>query len=262
MKKITSKDGTVIAYNNTGKGPALILVDGAMCNSKFGPMPKLVPLLSKYFTVICFDRRGRSDSTDNLPYTPEHEIEDIEALVNEVNSKVCLFGMSSGAILSIMTAAKNSQVEKIALYEPPFETDEISTPRDSAAQYSEIKSLLMADNPNGAVKYFLKEIVHMPSFFISVFRLLPMWKNMVANVSSLPYDLEISKSFTVQKLSSLSVSTPSLIIYGGKSPEILQRASKAVSESIPGSKTRVLKGQTHNVSMKVLAPVLIDFFNA
>jgi pimeloyl-ACP methyl ester carboxylesterase len=259
MNKVISKDGTIIAYNKIGNGPALILVDGAMCNSTFGPMPKLIPLLSKNFTVICYDRRGRGISTDNMPYSPEREIEDIEALINTVNGSVYLFGMSSGALLSLMTAANNLHIEKIALYEPPFEPDDNKSTHDSKDHFAEIKDLLKSDNQNGAVKYFMREIVRMPSFVITIMSLLPMWKKMIANVNSLPYDLEITKTFTLQNLKSQTISTPAIVIYGGKSPQKLQSAAKAASDRITNSKIRILEGQTHNVSMKILAPVLMDF---
>jgi hypothetical protein len=43
--KVTSPDGTRIAYSVIGQGPALVLVDGALCNRWFGPMPTLAPRL-------------------------------------------------------------------------------------------------------------------------------------------------------------------------------------------------------------------------
>lgn len=71
MDKVISKDGTPIAYEKSGEGPALILVDGALCSRKFGPMPRLAPLLAKRFTVFTYDRRGRGDSGDTPPYAKQ-----------------------------------------------------------------------------------------------------------------------------------------------------------------------------------------------
>src|SRR5438552_2801448 len=83
MKQVISKDGTVIAYERSGSGPALILVDGALCSRAFGPMPKLAPLLARHFTVYMYDRRGRGESGDTQPYSKEREVEDIAALLRE-----------------------------------------------------------------------------------------------------------------------------------------------------------------------------------
>lgn len=84
MPKVTSKDGTQIAYDRQGQGPAVILVDGALCYRSFGPMPGLAKLLEGNFTVYPYDRRGRGDSGDNRDTQPqaiEREVDDIEALI-------------------------------------------------------------------------------------------------------------------------------------------------------------------------------------
>ena len=82
MKTVRSKDGTMIAYDQTGSGPPVILVDGALCSRAFGPMPKLAPILARHFTVINYDRRGRNQSGDTTPYMVEREVEDLAALIN------------------------------------------------------------------------------------------------------------------------------------------------------------------------------------
>src|SRR5512143_418857 len=118
--KTTSKDGTPIAYERSGQGPALILVDGALCSRAFGPMPKLAPLLAPRFTVFTYDRRGRGESGDSAPYAKEREIEDIAALVKEAGEPAFLLGLSSGAALCLEAAASGVDVRKVAAYEPPY----------------------------------------------------------------------------------------------------------------------------------------------
>ncbi|HLX55895.1 MAG TPA: alpha/beta hydrolase [Ktedonobacteraceae bacterium] len=88
MEKVTSKDGTQIAYDRQGTGPALILVDGALCYRSFGPMPGLAQLLAPHFTVYYYDRRGRGDSGDTKPYAVEREVEDIEALIDALTGRL------------------------------------------------------------------------------------------------------------------------------------------------------------------------------
>lgn len=100
MNTVQSKDGTAIAFSRCGKGPALVLVDGALCHRKFGPMAEIAKLLTPHFTVFTFDRRGRGDSTDTKPYSVEREVEDIAALIEEAGGGAYLFGTSSGACSS------------------------------------------------------------------------------------------------------------------------------------------------------------------
>ena len=81
--KVRSKDGTMIAYERSGSGPAVIVVDGAFCSRAFGPSKRLARALAPNFTVYAYDRRGRNQSGDTQPYAAEREIEDIAALVRE-----------------------------------------------------------------------------------------------------------------------------------------------------------------------------------
>src|SRR5579862_4980342 len=114
MATVISKDGTQIAYEKLGNGKPLILVDGALCSRDFGPMPKLARLLAEHFTVFIYDRRGRNQSGDTKPYAPEREIEDLETLINEAGGSAYVYGISSGAGLSIRAAAAGLNIQKLA----------------------------------------------------------------------------------------------------------------------------------------------------
>lgn len=100
MRRVRSRDGTTIAYDQLGAGPPVILVDGAFCSRSFGPMPKLAPVLARDFTVFMYDRRGRGDSGDTAPYAVEREIEDLDALIREAGGAACVYAISSGAALA------------------------------------------------------------------------------------------------------------------------------------------------------------------
>src|SRR6266508_5166201 len=125
MKTVTSKDGTTIAFDQSGEGPAVILVDGALQYRAFDQgMTQLADLLAQHFTVIHYDRRGRGDSTDTQPYALEREIEDIEALIEAAGGAAFLYGISSGAALALEAAIKlGSKVKKLAMYEAPYNDD-------------------------------------------------------------------------------------------------------------------------------------------
>src|SRR5712692_9955209 len=121
MNQVISKDGTVIAFDQSGEGPALILVGGAFQHRAIDPRTaQLAALLAQHFTVFHYDRRGRGDSTDTQPYAVEREIEDIEALINAAGGSAFVFGLSSGAALAMEAAIKlGNQIKKLAMYEAP-----------------------------------------------------------------------------------------------------------------------------------------------
>ena len=115
MNPVASKDGTTIAFDKSGQGPALILVGGAFQHRAIDPsMARLAELLSPNFIVFHYDRRGRGDSGDTAPYAVEREIEDVDALIQDGGGTASLFGMSSGAVLALEAAAHGLPVTKLA----------------------------------------------------------------------------------------------------------------------------------------------------
>src|SRR5690348_7771281 len=120
MPTVTSADGTRIGYERAGDGPALVLVDGALCYRAAGPMRPLAALLTGDFTVFTYDRRGRGESTDTLPYEVEREVEDLRAVIRAAGGEAALYAMSSGGALALATAAADPGVTGLVLYEPPY----------------------------------------------------------------------------------------------------------------------------------------------
>src|SRR5712691_10620849 len=106
MQTVTSKDGTTIAFDKVGSGPAVILVNGAMAYRAFDPsMAHLAELLGQHFTVYNYDRRGRGDSGGTAPFAKEREMEDLQALVEDAGGTAMIFGFSSGAVVSLDATA-------------------------------------------------------------------------------------------------------------------------------------------------------------
>lgn len=260
MAQVTSKDGTPIAYEKTGSGLPLILVDGAMCSRDFGPMPKLAQYLANDFTVITYDRRGRNESGDTKPYAVEREIEDIEALIGQAGGSVYVYGISSGAALALAAAANGLNITKLALYEPPFDVSDEGhhAPADALAQ---LKALVTQDRRGDAVKYFMKDIIGVPPLVVFMMTLFPIWKKLKAVAHTLPYDITILDGFGLPEGRARSVKVRTLVSGGDKSQVLLRNSVKKLAGVMPNSELRMLKGQTHNVSEKAIGPVLVEFFN-
>jgi pimeloyl-ACP methyl ester carboxylesterase len=260
MKTVTSKDGTSIAYDQQGRGEPVILIDGALCSRAFGPMPELAKLLAPHFTVINYDRRGRNESGDTKPYSPEREVEDIEALINEAGGSAFVAGISSGAALGLSAAAAGLNIKKLALYEAPFMVDKTGhqPPPDAEAQ---LKAMIASGRRGDAVKFFLKDMVGVPPFVVFMMRIMPVFSKLKAVAHTIPYDAAVMGDFSLPEERAASVKIPTLVGGGEKSPASMQNAVKKLAETIPGSELKMFKGQTHNISVKVLAPALIEFFS-
>lgn len=265
MTTVTSKDGTNIAYTKSGSGPALILVDGALCYREFGPAKPLAKLLEDHFTVYIYDRRGRGESGDTKPYALEKEVQDIEALVDMISEPVYLFGQSSGGSLVIETANQlGSKVSKFAVYETPYFLDDSreSLPADFIER---LRKNTAASNNSESVKMFMK-LVGTPSFFIAVMPLMPMWSKLKAVAPTLENDFTIMEPHQhgqpLQKGQWPNAIQPALAMYGSKSPTWMKNAVTQVSQVLPNGQLTVVAGQNHMVKAAVLAPLLLEFYEA
>jgi pimeloyl-ACP methyl ester carboxylesterase len=116
-RAVTSKDGTTIAYNSIGAGPAIILIPGALETAdEFGALA--YALSQHHFTVYTIERRGRGSSgPQGDGYSMAKECEDVLALQKQT-SATFLVGHSYGGLIALETASVHKSFGKIAVYEP------------------------------------------------------------------------------------------------------------------------------------------------
>lgn len=248
QKSVTSMDGTVIAYEQTGTGPVVILVASALADR--GAAKRLAKHLSEHFTVINYDRRGRGKSGDTQPYAPEREVEDIDALIQGSGGSAFLFGSSSGAVLALdATSQLATKVKGLFMYEPPFIVDDSRPPmaEDLSRQVAELVS---AGRSNDAVKLFFTKGMGIPPFGVTLMRLLiPGWSKTVRMAHTVPYDLAIVEGTQVGKPLPAkrwrSATAPMLVMVGSKSEPFFKSGAKSIVELLPNVKYRSLEGGNH-----------------
>lgn len=258
MSEIRSKDGTTIVYERSGTGPALVLVDGALCSRAFGPSAKLARLLARHFTVYAYDRRGRGQSGDTQPYAPAREVEDIAALIAAAGGSATLLGLSSGAALALDAAASGVGVDTVIGYEPPYVAE--GGGRGGAAHEAHLGRLVAGGRRGAAVTYFMKDMVGAPGPVVIMMRLMPwVWRKLQAVAHTLPYDAAVMSEFRIPRARFASIGVPVLVMSGSKTDDRLKAAARAVTGIIPGAQHRELAGQTHNVSADVLATAVVEF---
>jgi pimeloyl-ACP methyl ester carboxylesterase len=260
---VVSKDGTAIAFDRTGHGSPVILVDGALCHRGMGPSGPLAKLLASHFTVFTYDRRGRGDSGNTPPYAVERELEDIEALVSEAGGTAYLWGVSSGAVLALEAANHLTGIKKVAVYEAPFIVDD-SRPT-TEGDWVQINEAVAAGRRDDAVKLFMKS-VGVPAFVRALLRLTPVWSKLRAVAHTLPYDGAMVRNNQRGKPLPMggwaSVTVPTLVMDGGRSPAWMRDANRSLASVLPNAQYRTLEGQTHMVKAKAHAPTLAKFFEA
>jgi pimeloyl-ACP methyl ester carboxylesterase len=265
MSKVISADGTPIAFDRTGQGPAVILVASALADRS--DAAKLAGLLAERFTVINYDRRGRGDSGDTSPYAVEREVEDLDALIQTAGGSASVFGSSSGAVLALRAAASGLNITRLAVYEPPFRVDGQPLPPGFKVQ---LEQLLAADRRGDAVKHWMRTDMGVPAVILVFLRLLPgTWRKLTAMAHTLPYEYAVmgdtlaGRPLRAEPWAAITI--PTLVMDGTKSPPRLRSGAAALTRVLPNARRRTLAGQDHSAvvrSPNALAAVLVEFFNA
>lgn len=260
MKKVISKDGTAIAFDQLGEGPAIILVGGAFQHRAIDPQTaQLAGILAQWFTVFHYDRRGRGDSGDTPPYAVEREVEDLEALIQAAGGSAFVFGMSSGAVLVLEAAARGLAITKLALYEPPFNFGD-ENPRQAQENYTKQLTTLLAEGRRGDAVVLAMTTFGAPAEAVAGMRQTPVWSTFESVAPTLAYDNAIMGDGSVPTQLMASVTAPTLVLDGGASPAFMHSAAQAAADALPNAQHRTLEGQTHDVAPEALAPVLAEFF--
>jgi pimeloyl-ACP methyl ester carboxylesterase len=252
MGTVTSKDGTRIAFDRYGTGPAIILVVGAF-NDRAAGAP-LASALEAHFSVFNYDRRGRGESGDTVPYAMQREIEDLDALIAQAGGTACVFGYSSGAILALRAAAHGLAISRLALYDPPPTGGRAG---ELAAQLSE---LIAAGRRGDAVELFQTEAVGMPAAVVAQMRNAPFRPALEKMAHTLVYESTLLGALPAGLVA--SVRTPTLVMDGEQSHPLLRQAAQSLADALPEGRHRTLQGQGHELLPPVVGPVLEEFFLA
>jgi hypothetical protein len=285
---VTSADGTAIAYERAGDGPAVILVGGgAVDRSENAP---LAAALAGRFTVFNYDRRGRGASGDTprdaahretedvcrrlgaggdiVPDAVRREIEDIAALVATAGGSAHLFGVSSGGALALEAAAAGIAVDRLAVYEVPYRVDG-DWPAQWRAYVDELTALLAAGRRGDAFARFM-QLAEVPEESIAAAREAPFWPELEALAPTLAYDAACLGDGRPPTDRLARVARPTLVATGTAARDpgaadwvrALDPAADAIVAGLPHAERAVLEGQGHVPDPAVLADRLTRCFTS
>ena len=267
---LTSADGTRIAYDSTGSGPALVLVNGAMSYRAWSPtLQGLAAGLADSHTVYNYDRRGRGESDPIETPEPDAtkakqaELDDLAALIEQAGGPAVLMGFSSGAVLSLEAALAGLPVSGLILFEPPFV---ITTDREPVgADYRDRQVAALTEGRRAdALTTFLVEASNMPAEWVGGMKADPSWAGMEQVAPTLTYDAAIMGPTQTGDPSLLkkyeAVDVPTLTLASQGSDPWLQAGAAAIAELVPDATYRVLPGQMHDLEVDAAVPVLKEWF--
>jgi pimeloyl-ACP methyl ester carboxylesterase len=258
MQTLRSRDGTRIACETSGTGPALIIVNGGL-SDRSAAVP-LRPFLDLHFTLFAYDRRGRGDSGDTIPYAPEREIEDLAAVVEAVGAPAFVFAHSSGAMLALRAAIRGVPMRRLAVNEPPFIMPG-TRPIPPRAVTSRIADRIAANDREEALRIFFLEQIGLSPPALDHLKVSPMWPRMIALAHTAPYDSEIGIDSALPVALLAKLTFPTLVLNGTASFAWIIETARALFQALPNAQAVHLEGQQHSPAPEVLAPALVRFFS-
>jgi pimeloyl-ACP methyl ester carboxylesterase len=260
MDKVISADGTEIAYEAVGSGPPVVLVGGAFCDHHTtGPLA--AALATAGFTAVSYDRRGRGESGDTLPYAVANEVEDIAALIARFGGRAHLHGISSGGALCLIAAGAGLPIDRVSVLEPPYRVGP-DAPEVLPGYTATIVELTSTNRRGDAVAYFMTKAVGQPEEAVEAARSQPMWPALEAMAHTLAYDAHVIGGDESPLPTSLlaGLTLPVLALFSTASPPWMAAGAQAVAATVPNASVRGLAGTFHEVPAETLAPVLADFY--
>jgi pimeloyl-ACP methyl ester carboxylesterase len=241
---VSSKDGTRIAVECTGKGPSLLIVHGGTGDrSRWQP---LLSLFASHFTVCAMDRRGHGESEAGPNYSLEKEFADVAAVANSRPGPVFVLGHSIGALCALEAAFLTNKISKLVLYEPPLQD------LDHTAVSDRMEKMIHAGDREQALVTFLREIVMISPDEIAAMKRQASWPSRVSGIDIQIREIRaLSKyRFDAKRMSTLEA--PTLLLTGSKtaSPQ-LKKAINSLMETLPKRTLVEFEGQEHNAMDKI-----------
>jgi pimeloyl-ACP methyl ester carboxylesterase len=208
---------------------------------------------------MSYDRRGRGESADLLPYRVEREIDDILALLDAAGGAAHLYGHSSGAVLALCAAAALGETlaPRLALYEPPFTVGDEAR-QGFAAYVAHVGELLGSGQRAAAISYFLGDML--PPAALAELRRSAEWPLLEGVTHTLAYESAVLGAGPLPLSEAQAATMPALVLNGAASPDFLRQACEATTAALPRAKRLTLQGQGHRAAPAVLAAALGGFF--
>ena len=246
ITRVTSRDGTEIAFWTSGDGPPLVLVHGtAADHTRWQP---LLPHLEPHVTVHAIDRRGRGAGGDGPEYHLEREYEDVAAVVDAVTaaatSRVDVYGHSHGGILTFGAATLTSQIRRLVLYEgwPVPDPLVYALPADVEERMDQ---LLARGDRDGVVEALFRSLEDMSDEDMTAIRSAPSWLGRVAAAHTVTREIRGETGALLDPEEAAKIRVPVLLLTGEDSADPAKPHAEVVAAALPDARVQVIEGQQH-----------------
>ncbi len=264
MWTVTSADGTPIAYQREGSGPAVVLVGGGLDDGSENAV--LMPALAGEFTVYNYARRGRGGSGDTRPYTVQRELEDLAAVLDAAGGQAHVFGASSGGALALEAAAAGLPIVRLVVYDVPYSVAEDAVERWRAYR-AELDEALAQGRIDEALAAFMR-LGGASDDELAAARAAPFWDGVLALAPTLAYDAAVlghdgppsGRLATIRQETMVLTRSTSDPHMRALPVDFFAAAADAVAAALPHGARHTIDAPGHAVDAAAVAPPVRGFF--
>jgi pimeloyl-ACP methyl ester carboxylesterase len=250
---VKTQDGTRIAYDRRGAGPAVILIGGAGQFRAVDPVTRELTeaLGARGYTVVDYDRPGRGDSEGTPPYTLAGEIAALRALIAE-HGAATLYGSSSGAAIALAAATELPGVRRLLLWEVPL-GPELGT--DGAEFLDGVRREVAGGDPERILGFFMRD---MPPEWFEGMRRGPQWPLFARMAPTVAADAEALAWTQSQPRRTLwqGITVPTVVLVGRDAFPFFHDAADSIVAALPNARRATVEGSGHGWAPADMADAL------
>ena len=263
MATITSADGTRLDVTSTGSGPGLVVIPGGLRRSHHHR--QLAESLADSRTVHLIERRGRGDSGPAGPgRTIEREVEDALAVLDATGSGE-LFGHSYGGVAALHVALRRD-LRRLAVHDPGVSLDGSLDTTFLPA----FERRLARGRSAAAMATFLTGLGFAPVSMVP----LPLHTAFAWFLLRTPdgrEEPELVPTVAAERRVAgpdpdgsryAAITSPTLIIAGGRGPEPVRQAQPRLAELIPHARYVLVPELDHNAPNRGTPALVADLVRA
>jgi pimeloyl-ACP methyl ester carboxylesterase len=248
---IAEFNGAQLHYQRSGAGEPLVLVHGSWVDG--GVWSGVLPLLTRSFEVIAYDRRGHSRSSCPPGQgSVRDDVDDLASLIESLELGPAHVGGASmgGSIALRLAAARPELLRSVTVHEPPL-FDLLDAEEPDLPELSELRrrlatvaERLASGDMEGGARLYFDQVAETPGG----------WEGLDQGRRELLLSNALTYLDQCRDPDALGIDTedlaafdgPALLTYGNRRPPLFRRIVEMVVAAMPGARTEAIPGATHD----------------